>query len=379
MSAPPLLAIVGASGRAAAASAVRAGFQVAAADLFADADLSHIATATRVESYPDALHDWLQQLSPRPDAWMYTGALENHPDLVDRLSTVAPLWGNCGGVLREVRSPLHLANAFRRTELWFPEVRLSPAGLPRDGSWLAKTGRGASGGGVRAFDCNCPISQGAFFQRRVPGLPYSATFVAAHGKTALLGIVRQLIGEEWLGAREFQFCGAIGPCHLSHALHEEIERIGLVLAQDFGLTGLFGVDLVIDAERIWTIEVNPRYTASVEIIERGTGVHAITAHANACQDGKMLRSEPQDSPAMHGKAILFARRQVTIGSAFADSALNNATQQDWPALADIPSAGTTISHGHPVLTVFAESASSDELAKNLRNRVAEIERTIYSN
>src|SRR5471032_3077163 len=145
MSAPPLLAIVGASGRAAAASAVRAGFQVAAADLFADADLAHIATATRVESYPDALHDWLQQLSPRPDAWIYTGALENHPDLVDRLSTVAPLWGNCGGVLREVRSPLHLANAFRRTELWFPEVRLSPAGLPRDGSWLANTGRGASG------------------------------------------------------------------------------------------------------------------------------------------------------------------------------------------------------------------------------------------
>jgi uncharacterized protein len=372
------IAIVGASVRAAAASAVRPGFQVAAADLFADADLSRIAAATRIENYPAGLHDWLKQLSPRPDAWMYTGALENHPDLVDAMSSVAPLWGNCGSVLRQVRSPQHLANALQRSALLFPEVRLSPAGLPRDGSWLAKTGRGASGSGVRAFDHSCPTSQGVAYQHRVAGLPYSATFVAAHGKTALLGIARQLIGEDWLGAREFQFCGAIGPCRLAHSLQEEIEQIGRVLAQEFGLIGLFGVDLMIDDQQIWTIEVNPRYTASVEIIERGTGVHAISAHASACQASKVLRSEPQHSPTMHGKAILFARRSMKVGAMFAESSLCDVKQHTWPAFADIPSAGTHISRGHPVLTVFAESASSDDFVKNLRNRVAEIERTIYS-
>jgi predicted ATP-grasp superfamily ATP-dependent carboligase len=378
MSAPPLLAIVGASGRAAAASAMRAGFQVAAADLFADADLSWIAAATRVKSYPDGLCDWLKQLSPRPDAWIYTGALENYPVLVDAIATVAPLWGNCGSVLRRVRSPLQLAETLRRAGLRFPEVCLVPDGLPRDGSWLAKTGRGGGGGGVRAFDRNCTTSPGVFYQRRVPGLPYSATVVAARRKTGLLGVVRQLVGEDWLGAREFQFCGAIGPCRLGHALHEEIEQIGRVLAQEFGLMGLFGVDLMIDDQQIWTVEVNPRYTASVEIIERATGVHAISAHAFACQDGEVLSSEPRNSSTICGKAILFASRSVAVGSSFADSALSEATQPNWPALADIPSAGTTISNGHPVLTVFAESASSDEVAKNLRNRVAEIERTIYS-
>ena len=54
------IAIVGASVRAAAASAVRAGFSVAAADLFADEDLREIADATRIRDYPDGLADWLK-------------------------------------------------------------------------------------------------------------------------------------------------------------------------------------------------------------------------------------------------------------------------------------------------------------------------------
>ena len=34
---------------------------------------------------------------------MYTGALENHPELVDRISATRDLYGNSGSVLRRVR------------------------------------------------------------------------------------------------------------------------------------------------------------------------------------------------------------------------------------------------------------------------------------
>ena len=103
------LAIVGASTRSAAASAVRAGFQPITADLFADADLRAIATATRISPYPEGLVDWFRAVEP--PAWMYTGALENHPELVDQLAWIAPLWGNPGDVLARVRSPWELAKA----------------------------------------------------------------------------------------------------------------------------------------------------------------------------------------------------------------------------------------------------------------------------
>ena len=142
----PTLAIVGASTRAAAASAVRSGFQPLAADLFADADLRRIATTTRISPYPEGFVDWLRAVEP--PAWMYTGALENHPELVDQMAWIAALLGNPGDVLTRVRSPWVLADVLRRAGLSFPETRASADGLPQDGSWLVKSYRGASGSGV---------------------------------------------------------------------------------------------------------------------------------------------------------------------------------------------------------------------------------------
>jgi uncharacterized protein len=372
------IAIVGASVRAAAASAVRAGYQVAAADLFADADLCRIAMATKIDNYPHGLLDWLERLRPRPKAWTYTGALENHPDLVDAMADVAPLWGNGGSSLRYSRSPLRLAEALRRAGLRFPEVRASPEGLPCDGTWLLKTGLGASGSGVRAFTSKSRVSQGVVFERRVAGTPYSAVYAAAGGRASLFGAVRQLVGETWLGAGEFQYCGAIGHDPFPDLIHAEIERIGSTLAQEFGLVGLFGVDLVINGEQVWTIEVNPRYTASVEVVERTSGVDAIAGHVSACRDGVLLDPQVKNTPSAYGKAILYAKQPVTIGATFADWVLNEATEAPWPALADIPIAGTTIECGHPVLTIFAESASVEKASQDLRNRVAIVERALYS-
>ena len=148
------LAIVGASTRAAAASAVRAGFQPIAADLFADADLRRIATATRISPYPEGLVDWLRAIEP--PAWMYTGALENHPELVDQMAWIAPLWGNPGDVLARVRSPWELAAVLQEHGLLFPEIRrtvrrlaarrhLARKVVPRcEWKWCARCGLGAS-------------------------------------------------------------------------------------------------------------------------------------------------------------------------------------------------------------------------------------------
>src|SRR5689334_14727026 len=175
------LAIVGASTRAAAASAVRAGFQPLAADLFADADLRQIATATRIRPYPEGLLDWLRAVEP--PAWMYTGALENHPELVDEMAWIAPLWGNPGDVLERVRSPWELSRALQTAGLRFPETRATSEGLPDDGSWLIKTYRGASGSGVREFVAELASdkpTEPIAYQRRIKGTACAAVYVAAN-------------------------------------------------------------------------------------------------------------------------------------------------------------------------------------------------------
>jgi predicted ATP-grasp superfamily ATP-dependent carboligase len=400
------IAIVGASTRAAAVSAKRAGFQPVAADLFADADLRAIATTTRISPYPEGFVDWLRAIEP--PAWMYTGALENHPELVDQLAWIAPLWGNPGDVLERVRSPWELAATLRAAGLLFPETRVTSDGLPSDGSWLAKTYHGASGSGVREWNQRerggegetgkhhpltvSSLSPSLCFQRRILGTAASAVFVGADGAAALLGITRQLIGEPWLGAHGFQYAGSIGPLPVDEATRATTDKIGHVLSAQFELSGLFGVDMMINAEGVWTIEVNPRYTASVEVLERATGIHAIRLHADACTESlegseRAGASSPpsvspphggEDAPARaYGKAILYAKRDVALNREFVDRAFAESQVSPWPSLADISAANDAVEAGRPILTIFAEGETDGLVERRLRERVVQLEHQIY--
>jgi uncharacterized protein len=387
------LAIVGASTRSAAASAVRAGFQPLCADLFADADLRAIATTTRISPYPEGFADWLRAVEP--PAWMYTGALENHPQLVDQLAWIAPLWGNPGDVLQRVRSPWALQSVLENASLLFPETRDSADDLPRDGSWLTKTYHGASGSGVRVWDEAAKVgdreitsffesnylleSHGPVFQRRIDGVPCAAVFTAIDGASALIGVTRQLVGEAWLGAHGFQYCGSIGQLPVSDTVRSTIEQIGQVLTEEFELTGLFGVDFVLEGGNVWIIEVNPRYTASVEICERATGIDAVTAHVAGISHAPIHRliESSVASPLTHGKATLFAKRDLEISQVFAEISLAEALRVPWPTLADVSPAGTRVEAGRPILTVFAEGGDVNDVEARLRERVLELEQLVY--
>ena len=154
--------------------------------------------------------------------------------------------------------------------------------------------------------------------------------------------------------------------------------VSTLVERAVGLRGLIGLDFRLERDSVWLTEVNPRYTASIEIVERATGAQAIASHTAACRDGKLPSSQLESASSTYGKAILFAKHSVTICAPFADWALKEATQKSWPVFADIPVAGTTINRGHPVLTIFAESASGENTTQILRNRVATIERALYS-
>jgi len=397
------IAIVGASTRAAAASAIRAGFLPITADLFADFDLRAIATTTRISPFPEGFVDWLR--TTEPPAFMYTGALENHSELVDQMAWIAPLWGNPGDVLERVRNPWELAAALAQAGLLFPETRRTEDGLPLDGTWLAKTYRGASGSGVRSLvgsaeSASPPLKDERLcFQRRVTGISAAAVFVAAGGAASLLGLTQQIIGEPWLNSHGFQYSGSIGPLSVHNTTLATINQIGTVLAAHFELIGLFGVDMILSDDGVWTIEVNPRYTASVEIVERATGINAIEFHARACcgvnavfptqRAGAFppsrVKSEQSARPdashnaniSTHAKATLFARQDVTLSEAFIAEALSQALKTPWPTLADISPAGERIEAGRPILTIFVASHNADAAVQALKSRVAEIEHDIY--
>jgi uncharacterized protein len=368
-----VLTIVGGSVRAAASSALRAGFSVHAADRFGDADLRRICSAAGVDDYPAGLAEVLR--GSQSGGWLYTGALENYPALVDTLARIRPLWGNPAEVLRRVRHPQRVADALGGRGLPCPAVTFDARCLPRDGSWLRKSLRSTGGAQVSRFDQSTSVGGAAaedyYFQQFVEGAACSAVYVGAGRKAALLGVTRQLIGAPWTGAGGFQYCGSVGPLALSGDVTEHFVQIGDVLAHEFELVGLFGVDAIINAQGVWPVEVNPRYTASVEVLERAVGLRAMELHVAACQAAELTASHAIFTRLRCGKAILFATSRLEI-DADLDVPANQAETSPWPALADIPARGTTIEPGWPILTVLCEAPSEREVIDALRQQTVDV-------
>ncbi|MEX0678832.1 MAG: ATP-grasp domain-containing protein [Pirellulales bacterium] len=367
-----VLTIVGSSARAAAFSAVRAGCHVRAADLFADVDLCRICADTRVGIYPAGLAAVVR--GPQGGAWMYTGALENHPSLVDAMARARPLWGNPADVLCRVRSPRLVAETLRKHGLSCPRVTMDSQAVPRDGSWLSKPCRSAGGVRIAVWDHNSPAasrSHGRYFQQFIEGTAYSAVYVAARGHARLLGVTRQLIGQSWTGATGFRYCGSIGPIELPAAATDRFAAIGEVLAGEFKLVGLFGVDAIVNSAGVWPVEVNPRYTASVEILERAGGVRAIELHAAACEENELPKRVERTNGPVSGKAIVFASSQLEISAAWTDRALA-ANDDRRPMWADIPAEGSMIEPGWPIVTVLVDAPDEAAVDHALRENAEKV-------
>jgi predicted ATP-grasp superfamily ATP-dependent carboligase len=316
---------------------------------------------------------------------MYTGALENHRDLVRRLERLRPLWGNGAAVLAAVRSPRRVADILTAVDLPCPLVRLPPDLPPDRGRWLLKPQAGAAGVGIRSWNGQAlPESRRhkVYLQEFIEGENGSALFLATgqgnhgdQGETRLLGITRQLVGEVWLGAGPFRYCGSIGPLSGADTTRETLERLGTVLADATGLRGLFGVDFVLREGVPWPVEVNPRYTASVEVLEYGTGLRALAPHHRVFGSATTVSVEGE----VVGKAILFARSPLRFpeDGPWMAALRSSASIEEMPAFADIPPAGQVIEAGRPVLTFFARAGGVTECLEALRRIAADLDARLF--
>ncbi len=397
------LLLVGASVRSAAVSAVRAGMHVVTADLFGDRDIPPQCVVVRVDDYPQGLHEVASRWSPR--YWMYTGGIENHSDLVEAISLRHALLGNRASTLARVRDPWLLRSVLKGQQIDYPEIRVERPEADGVG-WLRKAH--SSCGGLQISACPSlfvrpardpgheqkppaatPTSWadsmlsgdergGFYYQRYVRGVSCGAVFLACCGRARLWGVTRQLVGCRWAGSSGFRYVGSVGPVRLGTRLTAELQRVGQCLAEEFELRGLFGVDLIVAGSRLWVLEVNPRLTASVEIVEQASGLNAMALHWAACRGESLPDLTEASGPLLYGKAIVSASRDGNVNAQFYEDLAackpegNSAEYGD--RLADLPQEGTRIGAGHPILTVFAQGHRLASVVRRLRCRAAEVRR-----
>jgi predicted ATP-grasp superfamily ATP-dependent carboligase len=121
----------------------------------------------------------------------------------------------------------------------------------------------------------------------------------------------------------------------------------------------------------YPIEVNPRWSASMELVERAFGLSMFGAHAAACADGTLpvfdLVHARAGAEAL-GKAVVFARHDTIVGDT--RRWLTDATVRD------VPQPGEHIRRGAPICTVFASGRDAAGCHAALVHRAESVYREV---
>ncbi|HHY37400.1 MAG TPA: ATP-grasp domain-containing protein [Clostridia bacterium] len=391
----------------------------------------------------------------RFDGVIYNSGIENRPGLLEWLKEQGvAILGNDPDVLRASRNPDVILPLAARHGAYVPETFAVSEGGPcrsihsiRDSRqkscrrWLLKPTFSAGGSGIKAVPDGSDVATDGglgesgvkdsreapayVIQEYIEGISCSAVFVADGRHTEVLGVSRQLIGDADFGGRRFAYCGNIIPLDVPMgSAAEKIKRLCAGLTVDLGLKGLNCIDFILKDEGIWFLEINPRYSASMELLEAfqtptlplieihlralgvddgedvddggdlslprrefewafpygegtpdrtdGTGGHRLWGagkHVSPSYDKGLPPYYHQ--PRAAGKAIVYATKEVTVP---------DDVPERWLArgIRDVPFPGEVIPADSPICTVLAHVTARDagnageECMRALRIKAAEV-------
>lgn len=357
--------LIGASVRALSSAARIAGLKPICVDLFRDADLA--------AHHPDALicpwqqypHGFIQICAQLPALpIIYTGGFENYPDVIAELNKRHVVWGNTPDVLQQVREHQHTATRREPYFSWCVPERSNT--LPDDHrTWLVKSRRSSAGRNVSVAGQHTKLGAVQYFQELIPGVPMSLQAVSTHDGHHALAVMEQLIGCEWLNAKPFWYCGNIGPLTVpSEMTHWLNKTLRYLCPPAMMMSGLFGIDYIANDAGNWFLEINPRPTAAMELLERHCGYSYLTAHLNAYRQQEIQPFRIHQAEPIMGKAIWhtpFACR-------------TNYDPKSLPegVFADLPHSQQEFGENEPFVTMFAKGLDREAVVLKLQKIAASI-------
>ncbi len=357
--------IVGVSTRAIAESAVRSGYQVVALDAFGDLDSKALGECYSLgrdfHTRFSAAGLFAASRHLAFDAVTYVSNLENHPGVVRSFARRHRVIGNSAEVLTRVRHWPTLFAVLARAGFKVPETIYDGGVWPADPArvWLRKPVRTGGGHGITFWRDGSGAGRGFMLQEYVPGVPCSASFVANGRDCVVVSLTEQLVGRSEFGAHGFRYCGNLLPLeaarHLTagRAILQQVRRMSELITREFGLVGVNGIDFVLSGDQLYLTEVNPRYSASMELAERAYGLPIFDLHVRAVLDRELPEFDlagPLAGEPFHGKAILFAERDAMAPDT-----------RVWleSGARDVPAPGERLNEDGPICTVLARAPSRE--------------------
>jgi predicted ATP-grasp superfamily ATP-dependent carboligase len=376
--------ITGISTRAIAESAKAAGYDLVTLDYFGDYDQKiwcENFSLKRDLNLPFGCAQLYEaSLKLKFDAVAYTSNLENHPEVIKRFEDASVekhrrLLGNSADVLSRVRHWPTLFGFLQRQGIPVPETRdeaQQPAASDNQ-RWLRKPIHSGGGHDISFWKRDRPIGAAFILQEHISGISASASFVSNGEECEVLGLTEQIIGRSEFGASGFRYCGNVLPLTVErNAVLAQVRDITTRLTQEFKLVGVNGLDFILKDGQVFPLEINPRYSASMELIERAYGLSIFDLHVQSVEQGALpdfdLAARLADKR-FYGKAILYAEQDGLAPDT-----------RGWPArdIRDVPFPGEALSTGDPVCTVLASGLTQAKCFAGLVTQAEAIKGEIYA-
>lgn len=231
-------------------------------DLYCDWDTEQ-AAPNRCDSLSLAgIIDSLTDANRKPMAWLTTGGLDLEPTVLAALQTHPNrLLGLSLDSVRYCKNPAQWCERLRHAGLATLPIEYQAFSPP--GHWHLKR--------------NWPESAPTWFwQQHGDGTLGSAIFLARSSGIELVGGSRLFVRPDW------RYQGNVADrCWPDEGAKKTLLRIATVLAEDIQPCGLFGIDFML-GEQLWPLEINPRPTASVEVLAGLYRRNLFQEHVRVC-------------------------------------------------------------------------------------------------
>ena len=200
----------------------------------------------------------------------------------------------------------------------------------------------------------------------MPGTAVSLSFFADGKNVIPLGYSKPVTTSQ--SNLPFVFCGLDGPIELNGSVDQEALRLSKLIVQKFKLKGFNGIDFLVSDNVVYVLDLNPRITASFEILQDSYSFCFFEKHIHLTRDIQGNTFIPENFPAMKKKIIsgfriIYAQSDFYMNEYCQESLFNN------KFLINIPNRKYFFKKYEPVCSVFLRSNSILELQRALDDKV----------
>jgi methenyltetrahydromethanopterin cyclohydrolase len=276
---------------------------------------------------------------------VYGSGLERYINTLEFLGQKLNILGNTLHVYRSVQNKFCFFLKLNCLKIPYPDTCFQ-APNTRD-TWLVKPLQGEGGIAIKKFNGQIEKPDSCYWQKYIPGMSMSVLFIATETEYDIIGFNKQLSTQ--IKDNGFVFSGVITQPEINENIIRTVTTWLDKLVFEIGLKGINSLDFIVKDEDCYTLEVNARPSASMQLYDD----ELLSEHIKCFYADKL--KPPSISNTYRAYKIIYAEEKIVI------------KKVKWPIwVTDIPETASIIHIGMPICSIIADGKNEQHVFNNIQ-------------